>query len=57
MVSREDIGKRVKTPGGAGIFRDIVKEGEKERAIVEFDFSYLVTYPLEEVDPLEEGEG
>jgi len=51
MVTREDIGKWVRTSGGIGVLRDV--EGGK--AIVELDFMYLVAFPLKEVGVEKEG--
>jgi len=50
MVSREDVGKVVRTPQGTGILWKLT--GDK--AIVEIESMYLVALPIEQVEVLEE---
>jgi len=50
MVTKEDIGKVVRTPEGTGILWELT--GDK--AIVEIESMYLIAFPIEQVEVLEE---
>jgi preprotein translocase subunit YajC len=49
VVMKVELGDKVITPGGVGILCSI----EDNTATVEMDYTYVVSYPLNEVKPYE----